>query len=228
DKYDHPTAKIWSVYMSEAIPYDKALMESWTEDMNGILIFAGLFSAVVTTFIIESYGSLMPDPNATTVALLQQISQQLAGNAAAVQNTTLTPEAFSPTSSALRVNAFWILSLCLALTCALAATLVQQWARYYMQAVQRRPAPHLQGRMRVYLFGGMEKFKMSAVVEGIPTLLHASVCLFFAGLVDFLYQTNLLVAMVALSIISVCGSLYFFITILPVLHHQSPFRTPLS
>ncbi|KZP12361.1 hypothetical protein FIBSPDRAFT_836277 [Athelia psychrophila] len=125
DQYDHPTAKIWSVYMSEANPYDKALIDSWSKDMDGILIFAGLFSAVVTTFIIESFGGLMPDPNATTVALLQQISQQLAGNAA--QNATLTPEAFSPTSSALRVNAFWILSLCLALTCALAATLVQQW-----------------------------------------------------------------------------------------------------
>ncbi|KZP12375.1 hypothetical protein FIBSPDRAFT_675442, partial [Athelia psychrophila] len=219
-------AKLWSVYMTEATPYDKALMESWTEDMNGILIFAGLFSAVVTTFIIESYGGLMPDPNATTVALLQQISLQLASNA--VQNPTLTLEPFSPTSSALRVNAFWILSLCLALTCALAATLVQQWVRHYTQAIQRRPAPHLQARMRRYLFKGMEKFKMSAVVEGIPTLLHASVCLFFAGLVDFLYQTNLLIAMVALSIIAACGGLYFFMTILPVFHRQSPFRTPLS
>ncbi|KZP12404.1 hypothetical protein FIBSPDRAFT_985167, partial [Athelia psychrophila] len=212
--------------MSEAKSHDDTLIDSWTKDMDGILIFAGLFSAVVTTFIIESYSSLMPDPNATTVALLQQISQQLAGNA--VQNPTLTPESFSPTSSALRVNAFWILSLCLALTCALAATLVQQWARHYTQAIQRRPAPHLQARMRVYLFDGMEKFKMSAVVEGIPTLLHASVCLFFAGLVDFLYQINLRIAVVALSIIATCGCLYFFMTILPVLHRQSPFRTPLS
>ncbi|KZP12371.1 hypothetical protein FIBSPDRAFT_985086, partial [Athelia psychrophila] len=194
--------------------------------MDAILIFAGLFSAVVTTFIIEGYGNLMPDPNATTVALLQQISQQLAGNA--VQNATLALGLFGPASSALRVNAFWILSLCLALTCALAATLVQQWARHYMQAVQRRPAPHSQARMRVYLFDGMKKFKMSAVVEGIPTLLHASVFLFFAGLVDFLYQINLRIAVVALSIVAACGGLYVLITILPILHRQSPFRTPLS
>ncbi|KZP12379.1 hypothetical protein FIBSPDRAFT_936956 [Athelia psychrophila] len=226
DKYDDPTAKIWSVYMSEATPHDKALIESWSKDMDGILIFAGLFSAIVTAFILESYAGLMPDPNATTVALLQQISQQLAGNA--VQNPTLTSEPFSPTLSALRVNAFWFLSLCLALTCALAATLVQQWARHYTQAIQRRPAPHVQARIRRYLFKGMEKFKMSAVVEGIPTLLHASVFLFFAGLVDFLYQVNLHIAVVTLSIIAACGGLYFFITILPVLYRQSPFRTPLS
>ncbi|KZP12395.1 hypothetical protein FIBSPDRAFT_754994, partial [Athelia psychrophila] len=101
--------KIWSVYMSEAKSHDDTLIESWTKDMDAILIFAGLFSAVVTSFILESYGGLMPDPNAATVALLQQISQQLAGNA--VQNPTLTSEPFSPTSSALRVNAFWILIL---------------------------------------------------------------------------------------------------------------------
>ncbi|KZP12367.1 hypothetical protein FIBSPDRAFT_687824, partial [Athelia psychrophila] len=210
-------AQIWSVYMSEATSHDNTLINSWSKDMDGILIFVSLFtsllfSATIAAFILESYAGLMPDPNATTVALLQQISQQLAGNA--VQNPTLTSEPFSPTSSALRVNAFWFLSLCLALTCALAATLVQQWARHYTQAIHRRPAPHLQASMRAYLFKGMEQFKMSAVVEGIPTLLHASVFLFFAGLVDFLYQINLQIAVVALSIIATCGGLYLFITIL--------------
>ncbi|KZP12382.1 hypothetical protein FIBSPDRAFT_684071, partial [Athelia psychrophila] len=214
----------WSVYISAATVHDKALLESWSKDMDGIIIFAGLFSASVTAFIIEGYAGLMPDPNATTVALLQQISQQLAGDAA--QNQTLTSELFSPTSSALRVNAFWFLSLCLALTCALAATLVQQWARHYTQAIQRRPAPHLQARIRSYLYEGIVKFKMSAVVEGIPTLIHASVFLFFVGLVDFLYQINRQIAWVTMSIVTACGGLYVFITILPVLHRQSPFRTP--
>lgn len=96
---------------------------------------AGLFSASVTAFIIEGYAGLMPDPNATTLVLLQQISQQLAGNA--VQNQTLKPESFSPTSSALRVNAVWFLSLCLAITCALAAILVQQWWLCFIQIVHR-------------------------------------------------------------------------------------------
>ncbi|KZP12354.1 hypothetical protein FIBSPDRAFT_754951, partial [Athelia psychrophila] len=115
----------WSVYMSEAAQHNKALIESWSKDMDGILIFAGLFSASVTAFIIESYSGLMPDPNASTVALLQQISQQLGGNSA--QNQIVASAPFSPTSSSLRVNALWTLSLCLALTCALVATLVQQW-----------------------------------------------------------------------------------------------------
>lgn len=86
---------------------------------------AGLFSAIVTAMIVESYTNLMPDPNDRTVALLLQISMQLGGNTSAIAAPIIG--AFHPTPSALRVNMFWFLSLCLGLTCALAATLVQQW-----------------------------------------------------------------------------------------------------
>ncbi|KAJ7803056.1 hypothetical protein B0H14DRAFT_1649352 [Mycena olivaceomarginata] len=46
--------KLWAVYISEAEKYDKALVESWKSDMEGMLIFAGLFSASLTAFLIES------------------------------------------------------------------------------------------------------------------------------------------------------------------------------
>lgn len=39
--YDDPTSKIWSVYLSEAAKFDDELVESWTRDMDGILIFVG-------------------------------------------------------------------------------------------------------------------------------------------------------------------------------------------
>jgi uncharacterized membrane protein len=35
-------AKLWAVYVSEAEKYDKALVESWKSDMNGMLIFVGV------------------------------------------------------------------------------------------------------------------------------------------------------------------------------------------
>ena len=100
--------------------------------------------------------------------------------------------------------------------------------RNYLQAVERRPAPYVQARIRSYLYQGMEKYRMSAVVEGIPILLRASVFLFFGGLVDFLYPINRLIAWVAMSAIAAVSDLYVLITILPVLDRQAPFRTPLS
>ncbi|KAJ7082992.1 hypothetical protein C8R44DRAFT_561988, partial [Mycena epipterygia] len=67
----------WAVYISEADKYDKTLVENWKSDMDGILIFAGLFSAILTAFLIESYKTLSPDQGAITIAVLAQISLQL-------------------------------------------------------------------------------------------------------------------------------------------------------
>ncbi|KAJ7657731.1 hypothetical protein DFH06DRAFT_1044901 [Mycena polygramma] len=74
-------AKLWAVYVSEAERYDRALVETWKSDMEGLLIFAALFSAILTAFIIESYKSLSPDPGDLTMQLLGQISQQLSASA---------------------------------------------------------------------------------------------------------------------------------------------------
>ncbi|KAJ6605482.1 hypothetical protein DFH09DRAFT_967247, partial [Mycena vulgaris] len=104
DRAEVAGAKLWSIYVSEAEKYDKGLVESWKADMEGLLIFAGLFSAILTAFIIESYKNLSQDPGATTIAVLVQISQQLdpKSNASSVDISALT--AFTPTASTLVCN----------------------------------------------------------------------------------------------------------------------------
>ncbi|KAI0039227.1 hypothetical protein FA95DRAFT_1470073, partial [Auriscalpium vulgare] len=150
-----------------------------------------LFSATVAAFIIESYKQLSADSGDTTVALLTQLTMQIA---ALSNGTSLPPPdpipAFTPSSSAIRVNALWFLSLIMSLTCALAATLMQQWARHYLQVSQRRGAPHKRARIRAYLYQGIDRFGMAGAVEFIPALLHTSVFLFFVGLVDFMFPIN--------------------------------------
>jgi hypothetical protein len=161
--------------------------------------------------------------------LLAQISRQLA----AISNDSLADaqppiQTFQPTPSARRVNAFWFLSLCFGLACALAAILVQQWARIYLQAIEHRPAPHKKARIRAFLYQGIESFGMKTVVEGIPTLMHIAVFLFLAGLVDFLFAIDHLVAYTTLVIVATCAALYLFITFLPIVRWHCPYRTPLS
>ncbi|KAI0266177.1 hypothetical protein BC834DRAFT_824153, partial [Gloeopeniophorella convolvens] len=108
---------MWTLYLSQAEKHDKELAESLKGDMEGILVFTGLFSAALATFLVESYQNLSPAAGDT--------SQQSAEN-------------FTPSSSAVRVNVLWFLSLVLSLICALTATLVQQWSRRYQQLTQRR------------------------------------------------------------------------------------------
>lgn len=113
-----------------------------------IIVFhqSGLFSASVTAFIIEAYKNLLPNSTDITVTLLSQISLQIAaGSNGSFVGPLTAPASFEPTSSALRVNAFWSISLILGLTSALGATLVQQWARAYFQTVERHRAPYKKG-----------------------------------------------------------------------------------
>ncbi|KAJ7638044.1 hypothetical protein B0H17DRAFT_870428, partial [Mycena rosella] len=96
--------KLWAVYVSEADKYDKALVESWKSDMEGMLIFAGLFSASLTAFIIEAT-RLLPRLWRPTVQLLTQISQQLAAAANGITFTPPAPTVFSPPATSLVCNA---------------------------------------------------------------------------------------------------------------------------
>ncbi|KAJ7163124.1 hypothetical protein C8R46DRAFT_1281506, partial [Mycena filopes] len=124
DADDAAAGRLWGVYVVEAEKYDEGLVDSWKKDMEGLLIFAALFSAILTAFIIESYKSLNPD---RTVQVLSQISQQLAAAAGGKPFDISPPPPFVPSVSSVLCNALWFISLGLSLACALIATLVQQW-----------------------------------------------------------------------------------------------------
>ncbi|KAF7291942.1 hypothetical protein MIND_01219700 [Mycena indigotica] len=218
-------AKLWSVYVDEAERYDKSLVASWKSDMDGMLIFAGLFSASLTAFLIESYKTLVQDPGDATVQLLQQIL------AVSSSNSTLAPhtsEPFKPTTSSLVCNALWFISLGLSLSCALIATLLEQWARDFLHRANMRSSPGQRARIYSYLYYGLRRFKMHAVVEIIPSLLHAALLFFFCGLVVFLVPVNKIIAALVAGILLLVVSFYVLLTIMPLICSDSPYRTPLS
>lgn len=184
---------------------------------------------------MESYQSLNPNSNDDTVFLLAQISQQLAtlsNSTSPLQLTTRIMANYepisSPSTSAIICNILWFLSLGFSLACALSATFVEQWTRHYIQACNSKPAPQDRARISIYLFEGIKQYRMAAVVEAIPMLLHISLFLFFAGLVAFLMPVNSVIQYLMLGILIICSCLYFLITILPIIHLACPFWTPLS
>jgi hypothetical protein len=54
------------------------------------------------------------------------------------------------------VNALWFLSLVISITCALLATLLQQWARRYLKVTQLRYSPHKRARIRAFFGDGVD------------------------------------------------------------------------
>ncbi|KAF7328596.1 hypothetical protein MSAN_02480500 [Mycena sanguinolenta] len=177
---------------------------------------AGLFSASLTAFLIESYKGLQPDSGDLTVAGLAQISHQLA---AIASNTTFilpSSPSFTPTANSLWCNALWFISLSLSLTCALLATLVEQWAREFLHRTKMRPSPLRRARVFSFLYFGLKHFRMHTIVEAIPFLLHASLLLFFAGLIAFLLPVNHIMMYLMCIVLFVFLVLYAVLTILPL------------
>ena len=65
-----------------------------------------------------------------------------------------SPPPFIPPNYAIWVNALWFLSLVISITCALLATLLQQWARRYIKVTQPRYSPHKRARIRAFFAEG--------------------------------------------------------------------------
>ncbi|KAI0062704.1 hypothetical protein BV25DRAFT_599702 [Artomyces pyxidatus] len=230
------SSKFWSMYLIESRKEDEEFVVNMASDTNGVLVFTGLFGAIVAAFILESYKQLQPDSAGAAVLLLSQISQQLA--VAASNSSHFSPlspapaiDTFRPSSSAIRVNILWFLSLSLSLLCALAATLMQQWARRYISRThdaQRTGSPQRQGHIHAYLFKGLQAFSMKSAVETLPAFIHASVVLFFAGLLEFLFPINTTVAYTLLAFLAFSALIYIGLMVLPIAWLNSPFATPLS
>ncbi|KZV63432.1 hypothetical protein PENSPDRAFT_560811, partial [Peniophora sp. CONT] len=216
--------------------HDKALIDSWKDDMAVVITFAGLFSATVTTFLVASYPNLQPDPPTQTETLAEQsvfllsvIATQLGTNSSLLPPAPSTHlDSFTPAASDVRVNVCWSISLVLSLTAALFATIVQQWVRDYMHLYQRYSSNLKRARIRQYLFEGADKHKISFMVDVIPTLIHGSLFLFFWGLCDMLWQINYTVAIMTTLSIALAAVFYAYTVVAPVLNAQSPYQSPLS
>src|SRR5258707_7509965 len=195
---------------------------------------AGLFSAALTGFVIDSNQDLQVKPADEMVyylrqqsTILSQISVQLASIAPQVSIPSTPPApfpAFSPSAFSIRVNAFWFMALAFSLIAALLAILVQKWVRDYMHVFNRYSDPLKSARFRQYLYEGCEGWHMPRVAEAVPGFLHVSLFLFFVGLGDSLLNINTTIGMCTIVPISIYGLLYILTTFLPIISPQSPYQ----
>ncbi|KAN0140440.1 hypothetical protein V8E53_001649, partial [Lactarius tabidus] len=218
---------IFSMYLEMATEEDKKMADSWKDDADGILIFTGLFSAAVASLISVSIQDLQQNPQDTSNFYLANTYQAMI-NPNSLNSLPTSPPPFAPPNYAVWVNTLWFLSLVISITCALLATLLQQWARQYLKVTQPRYSPHKRARIRAFFAEGVDKFLLPWAVEALPAMLHLSLFLFFAGLAVFLWNVNLTIFKLVLSWVGLCTALYGCISFVPVFCHDSPYHTPLS
>jgi hypothetical protein len=114
---------------------------------------AGLFSAVVSSLLSQSYPLLQQDNTKVSADALVLISQQFASllsNSTPAQVTPAPsqPAAFLPSSFVIRVNILWFLSLVVSLAAALIGIVIKGWMQEYMVQATHPPCRAPQTDMR--------------------------------------------------------------------------------
>ncbi|KAL0577433.1 hypothetical protein V5O48_004543 [Marasmius crinis-equi] len=201
--------KSWKIVMKEVVDIDDEQFKGWKEDVDTLLVFAGLFSAVVTAFTTESYQWLSENPQNTAVTLLAQISQQI--------NGTITPQiesSFKASPSDVRINTFWFLSLIIALVDALFALLCKQWLREHQQPTHTS-TPKEALALHWLRRESLDIWHVPTVFAALPILLELALFLFFAGLLELLWKCHAIPFIVATVVVGCSTLFYIGTTIMP-------------
>ncbi|KAJ3794599.1 hypothetical protein GGU11DRAFT_747839 [Lentinula aff. detonsa] len=227
----------WEESMRRVDLYDDEMCRGWKEDVDTLLVFAGLFSAAVTAFVIESYKWLQPN-NFNTNSILQMLQQiALQSNVQLSTSNSSNSNNFS-SASAVRINSVWFLSLIFSLSTVLLGILCKQWLREH-----RRDTPCSSSKealeLRQLRFESLEQWGIPALLASLPLILQLALVLFFYGILDLLWSLNFVVAAICTAAAAISVSIPLLTTILPAYHlfkfpsfidedevHICPYKSP--
>lgn len=201
------------------------------DDIHQAILQAGLFSAVLATFSVESYKLLQPDTAQASVAILGQISQQLNSFSVNPSFVNATQQAapqlskpFEPSRAAVLINVFWFLSLAFSLATASLAMLVKQWLRAYLS--NDSTSPQAQARVRYFRHHALLQWNVFEIASLLPSLLQFALALFFIALSIFLHSFHRTVGIIVTVAIALWFAFYGFVLSGPLLSSSCPYQSP--
>ncbi|CAA7264386.1 unnamed protein product [Cyclocybe aegerita] len=209
----------WERCRSLTTKYDAEICSSWKAEIDNILIFAGLFSASVTAFLIESYKWLQPD-SGTYVSQLLTLTYESFINPVNAQEKLSTLSDPFPQSASERINIYWFLSLTLSLATVLVGIIATQWLREYQRDVLLSSKAKL--ALRQMRHEGLQYWSIPRIVAMLPLLLQCACILFLLGIVEMLWILN---RRVAIPITIAVGFMLLFLAttvVLPTLQFIFP------
>ncbi|KAG1838916.1 hypothetical protein DFJ58DRAFT_622235, partial [Suillus subalutaceus] len=117
------SSKFWATYKKVSNEYDDDFLGRANDDMGIILTFAGLFSAVNSTFIV----GMQPDPGETTNALLVQLIQITVNGPNSAPDISDLSSSTQYSSSNVWVQTLAYASLAFSVLAAFGAVMGKQW-----------------------------------------------------------------------------------------------------
>ncbi|CCM00957.1 uncharacterized protein FIBRA_03005 [Fibroporia radiculosa] len=226
---------VWSDCANKLWGYQDEIINRWKDELNNLLIFAGLFSAVLTAFVIEYYPTLQPSTTPdTTTQLLMIMSAQLEvlTTGARHDNSSLlsvsalasSSSASKPSSQVVAVNGLWFAALVFSLGAASLAMSVNQWLNHH----RTRPLSMSRESAEIWYLRhrSLDRWKVPLIISVLPVLLQVSLALFLVGLVVLLWPLNTSISAVVCVLVSMLllGNIGSALipAIVPECAHKSP------
>ncbi|KAI0653174.1 hypothetical protein C8Q70DRAFT_1059572 [Cubamyces menziesii] len=228
--------KAFSDIASIVKEYSKELVDRWGSEIETYL--AGLFSAILTAFNVESYQLLQSPSPDSSAAILERISLQISSLSYSPPFVNSTHSAFDSSRAAnsaepdpvprwaIWLNMLWFSSLVLSLSSASVGILVKQWLNEFQSGLSgdsERVA-----KLRQYRFNNLKYCHIGAIVNAIPVLLQAALSLFFAGLLVLLWNLNRAVAAVTSLFVLAIAMFIIGTTIAPLVTPTCAYLSPQS
>ncbi|KAH8822346.1 hypothetical protein DL96DRAFT_1620797 [Flagelloscypha sp. PMI_526] len=220
-------ARVWMICNEEAEIYDADMLRGFRDTIDSLLVFAALFSAVVTTFVVETARVFEPDHAKITTYLLVEQNLLLRANGNTTSINSIPPSPYAPGTRSysrtdIAVNILFFMSLALALSSALFSILVKQWITAYSSQIPGTPKEV--ALIRNLRFVGLQKWKLPEFIGVLPLFMHVALGIFAAGLLAFISQQNITVFIAALAVFSVTGTIYLISLLLPPFFLDCPYH----
>ncbi|EMD32908.1 hypothetical protein CERSUDRAFT_126424 [Gelatoporia subvermispora B] len=206
---DARTEEAWTYLAEQLQREDKDTAGAWKEQIDSLLTFAGLFSAILTSFNVNVYPMLASQGSSASSSDNNASNSPAPGNAAAF----------------VCINTLWFASLVLSLASASIGIAIRQWIAYFLS-----PTPTA-GRHDTYVHclrwdKGMIAWRVPELLALVPVLLQLSLALFFIGLVILLWTLNTIVAIFTTTLVGLSLAFLVFTTLAPVVKPCCPYKSP--
>ena len=251
-------ARVWRVYQDRMNAMDEDTISAWNDSINFLLVFVRANRHILTMshlltgrFVFRgphrirhrkvrknlqhiffanarfSSKQLERDPSETAAELLVVLVSHFNGSGIPPRSE-LSLDRFVAPASARVTNAFWFLSLSLALVVSMLAILAKQWITMFSSRM-RAPAANFRRwahRHRVFR-DGIDRWHINAFVSSLSVALHGAVLMFMAGLIVHLFIRDIIIFGLVLGITVLAAVFYVAATLAPLFDGTCPTATPL-
>ncbi|KAI5831494.1 hypothetical protein K523DRAFT_237433, partial [Schizophyllum commune Tattone D] len=191
----------------------------------------GLFSAVVTAFVVQSLQVLSPNYAQITasISLVEELvrMQRAIAEGSPVSDVTRSQLRYDSVTHAgtdVWVNGLWLTSLCLALFTSLLSVLAKQCIQHFSSLPLGTHQDH--AHVRAERLWALKAWKVPSIIGILPTLLIVALLLFFAGLAVSTVTVNKAISIVVFVLAGAAFYAYHTTISVPLIDSTCAYRAP--